>query len=343
MSEFKDLTGQRFGKLTVIKRVDDYVSEKGRREKRWECQCDCGNTTIVKEARLNENGTKSCGCLRLLKGNFIDITGQKFGRLTVIEIAGRNKGRIMWRCKCDCGNEAIIPSYYIRTGASKSCGCLIKENGEKIAPKVTKHGGTHTRIYRIYCGMKERCCNPTCDAYHHYGGRGIKICDEWLGENGFKTFREWALSHGYEENLSIDRIDNDGDYCPENCRWVDVKTQSNNKRDNIYLEYNGEVHTAIEWSEILEISYSRILDRVKNGESIEDIVNNPPKAYMERENVEIRKILKKENIMQKEVAEKVGIYKSSLSKWMKYPLTEKQEERVRNAIQEIISERSNDY
>lgn len=339
MKKIKDLSGKRFGKLTVIKRADDHVTKYGNKVKTWECLCDCGNTAIIPEDSLYKNGTKSCGCLRLFNGGFIDIAGQKFGKLSVIEIAERKKGKILWRCKCDCGNEVVALGENIRSGTTKSCGCLIKENGTKIAPKVTKHGGSYTRIYRIYCGMKKRCLNPSSDAYHHYGGRGIKICNEWLGDDGFETFREWALSHGYEENLSIDRINNDGDYCPENCRWADKETQSNNTSSNLYLEYNGEVHTASEWSRILEISYTRLTKRVGEGERIEDIVNNPSKVYMERENAEIRKILRKEKIMQKEIAEKIGIKSNTLSRWMNKTLTSEREERIKCAIQDILLER----
>lgn len=151
----------------------------------------------------------------------IDITGKKFGRLTVIERA--DKGR--WHCKCDCGNETFTSGYQLRKGIAKSCGCYQKEiSGEKHRT----HGYTKTRLYRIYYKMKERCYRPTNDNYKYYGGLGITICDEWL--HSFETFKNWALSHGYNDNLTIDRINNELGYMPSNCRWITIQEQQRNRR-----------------------------------------------------------------------------------------------------------------
>lgn len=153
--------------------------------------------------------------------NMIDLTGQKFGKWTVNNYVGRS----MWECVCDCGTVAKVESYSLRSGNSRSCGCLTKE----IASKThKKHGYTRTRLYRIYYKMKERCYRPSNDNYKYYGGLGVTICKEWL--NDFKTFAEWALNNGYSENLTIDRIDCGGNYEPSNCRWITIQEQQKNRR-----------------------------------------------------------------------------------------------------------------
>lgn len=191
----------------------------------------------------------------------INLTGQKFGKLVVIRKAEKDKwGNYQWECKCDCGKHVIVRGFSLRKGKTKSCGCL------KGKHRHTKHNKKE-RIYVIWDNMKQRCKNPNNPAYKHYGGRGIAICNEWLSD--FINFYNWSMEHGYQENLTIDRIDANGNYEPTNCRWVDMKKQQNNRTNNHYINYNNQIHTLKEWSEILRVAETTIQKRLKRGKNIE--------------------------------------------------------------------------
>lgn len=184
-----------------------------------------------------------------------DITGLEFGNLTAIKPCGFNKHRnVLWLCKCKCGKLHIASAGDIISGNTKSCGCL------KNRPK---HGQAGSRLYRIWQYMKQRCNNPKHEAYHTYGGRGIKVCKEW--EHDFAAFREWADAHGYADNLEIDRIDNSKGYSPDNCRWITHKNNCNNRRTSLFVEIEGVKHTLPEWADISGIDYRSIYNRYYRG------------------------------------------------------------------------------
>lgn len=250
-----DLTGQKFGRLTVLERAENIGNRVA-----WRCRCDCGNGTVVSGNSLKSGNTQSCGCLcRELNSKrlFQDLTGQTFGRLTVIEHAENHGKQTMWRCKCGCGVEKIVSAGALKSGNTQSCGCLARE-------KVTKHGMYHNSVYKIWRGMLDRCENENSTFYDSYGGRGIKVCARWHDINNFYADVS-ILPHFNEPGYSLDRIDNNGDYCPENVRWADKKTQNRNTRKNVFVEYNGEKLCLKDAAEISGINYRTLHNRYKRG------------------------------------------------------------------------------
>lgn len=200
------------------------------------------------------------------KGVFEDLTNRKFGRLTVVSFSHEgNRRRKYWNCVCDCGNTRAVESSHLRSGHTSSCGCV---NKNRFAELNKKTGLSNTKLYFTYRNMCNRCNRKTNNMYYIYGGRGISVCNEWSDkEHGFENFSEWALKNGYSENLSIDRIDNDKGYSPDNCRWVDVLTQANNRRNNHYIKINGEIDTVGNMARKYGVSYWNLLNYSKGGKN----------------------------------------------------------------------------
>lgn len=200
---------------------------------------------------------------------FRDLTGRKFGEWTVIRrvenhITSTGQKYTQYECECSCGTRRNVIGNSLRSGRSTSCGCNQKKVAANFAKEnFTTHGESKTKLYKIWAGMHKRCDNPNASNYNIYGGRGINVCDEW---SCFTNFRDWALSHGYDDSLSIDRIDVNKGYSPSNCRWATRLEQSNNTRSNVFIEYNGETHTIAEWARLYNIPYKRLHKRLmKNG------------------------------------------------------------------------------
>ena len=188
----------------------------------------------------------------------LDLTGQKFGYLTAIEIDPTVKnGRTNWKCLCKCGNYTTVVAFQLRSGKTTSCGCRRYET------KNQTHGMKHTRIYSIWCGMKARCYGKSDKNYSRYGAVGISVCDEW--KDDFMSFYNWSIQNGYTDELTIDRINNSLGYCPENCRWATREEQQRNKTNNIFVEHNGETKTLAEWCKIMDQPYQRTHDRMKSA------------------------------------------------------------------------------
>lgn len=262
----QDLVGKRFGTLTVVSVCKDKTNNG---IVCWNCKCDCGVETIVRAGNLLSGHTTSHkGCvLRGRSYNFIDLTGERYGRLTVLSEHGKRDEKTLWLCKCDCGNTTFVKTDYLRRGKTRSCGCLLSDARKK--PKHIAHGDSGTRLYKTYIGIHDRC-SPTAKCSKHYFDKGVRVCDEWQGKDGYIRFREWSLKNGFDESkpwteMTIDRINNDGNYEPSNCRWTTMKQQANNQSHNVRISYNGKTQTMKQWCEELNLSYGAIKVRHQKG------------------------------------------------------------------------------
>lgn len=235
---FIDLTGREYENFRVLRQGDGRFTKGGQYKSTWICKCVCGREFEVDGEKIRCGKVYSCGCLRYANRDrfYENLVGKKFGRLTVIrrlEPEEVQTEQYNWLCRCDCGNEVKASANKLKTGHTKSCGCLKKEFS--IGDITRTHGMRHTRLYEIYASMKQRCFDQNADNYKYYGAQGVRICDEWLGKDGFMNFYNWSMSAGYDPSkhwteMTIDRIDPYGDYRPSNCRWTDSKTQALNKR-----------------------------------------------------------------------------------------------------------------
>lgn len=272
--EYRKMIGQKHNRLTIL----DYerIERNGKSRGYFHCRCDCGNEVTVRTDGLLGGTSRSCGCLQketvsefaknydvskrkpstrvytrkqtVDNPEILSHIGEKHNLLTIIDCIRKETGnrlRNFYTCRCDCGNIIDVRTDAVLRGTSKSCGCLQKDAARELdRSNAPSHNLSDTRLHNIWAGMKGRCYNPKSPSYNRYGGRGIRICDEWIlfdhekNENtGFLNFYEWAIENGYSDDLSIDRIDVNGNYCPENCRWASVYEQSWNKRNNVYITY----------------------------------------------------------------------------------------------------------
>lgn len=255
---FIDLTGKKVNMLTVLERVKN--SESGKTM--WLCKCECGTERILPSYLLTKGVSFSCGCQRR-KLKSVDITGFKNEYLEVLHLSGKKttKSRSRhWVCKCAfCGEKFVANTSEIKSGAKKGCGCNHYKN---VSSSLKTHGLSKTRIYSIWTGLKNRCFNKNELAYKNYGGRGITVCKEWSGKNGFMNFYHWAMENGYDDTLTIDRKDVNGNYEPSNCRWATYKEQVRNRRNTLKYTINGKEMTLKEWCDLYEIDYHLVYERI---------------------------------------------------------------------------------
>lgn len=242
----EELVGKKFGQLLVLEY--EKPEQKGKHGT-YKCLCACGNISHPRKEPLIIGQTTSCGhCYQKQI-----YPGMRTKMLTVIKEAGKNKNRNnLWECQCDCGKVVNITANALRRGQI-SCGCMQGS---------VKHRQTNTRLYTIWTSMKRRCYNPHDKSYQKwYGAKGIRMCDEW--KNDFMSFHDWAVSNGYAEDLTIDRIDSTGNYEPSNCRWVTSQVQAINKSNNVRFTYNGETLTETEWARRLKVEPTTIKRRFR--------------------------------------------------------------------------------
>ena len=205
--------------------------------------------------------------------------GDRFGRLVIIKeveskVYKRYKNRRVL-CQCDCGNTKVVDLYQLMNGRISSCGCYRTKRASTLGKMSLKYDKriTSSKLYSIWHGMKCRCNTKTSGSYGRYGAKGVSVCKEW--DDDYTTFYNWAISNGYSDGLTIDRIDNNGIYEPSNCRWADYSKQANNRKSNVHMSFNGESHTIAEWSKILGIKYQTLFNRRKLGWNDHEIISTP--------------------------------------------------------------------
>ena len=267
-----DLTGKRYGHLTVIARSDDkyYGTKQENQSVMWVVRCDCGMGIfeICEEDLISGRVTQCQYCVEKPSKGINEI-GNVYGSLIVMSRDySTNDEHAVYICKCaKCGRTISVRGSRLREGKVTSCGCDAVPNG-------TTHGLSKTRIYETWRGMHNRCEDVNHKDYPLYSKKGITVCQEWnrSNKNGLINFYNWAVDNGYEDSLTIDRKNNDLGYEPGNCQFVNDIAQANNKSTNVRIEYNGENHTMAEWSRITGIPYSTISSRYKKGLSSEGIL-----------------------------------------------------------------------
>lgn len=253
------LTGRQFGRLTVLS-----FSHAENLQNHWLCRCECGQTAAVPTHALTGGHTRSCGCLQKeMRASYgwnsyaEDKTGKRYGRLTVTGLSSHRgkKGQLYWDCRCDCGGTTRVCAGALPAGEVQSCGCLLVDSAKR---NFTKHGMSGTPTYQVWKSMLARCRNPNGHAYPGYGGRGIAVCDSWREsfENFFKDMGERPAG------CSLDRVNNDGNYEPGNCRWATAFEQNNNKSNTIFVVFDGRRQSLVEWARELGVPRKRLYSRI---------------------------------------------------------------------------------
>lgn len=266
------MIGVRSGKLTVIETFRERRGKNQRVNIMCRCQCDCGNIIVIPASKLK--GQYSCGCAKFF--DFAKYKNKIYNGIEVLELVDEKEKIIS--CKCKCGNIFTCKLSKLTSHKNPIIGCSKCPDFVKYTRNTKylhKYKAQPNRIKRIHRSMKLRCFNPKDKDFDLYGGRGISICRDWIGENGFQNFEEWAINNGYKDDLTIDRMDTNGNYEPKNCRWVDIKTQANNRRNNVKYLFNNEELTIPEISRIVNINKNTILSRLKKGYSLERAINTP--------------------------------------------------------------------
>lgn len=264
--------GALFGRLTV----KDITFVSGRRL--LHCQCTCGKYKTVRSDHVLNGVSLSCGCLRR-----DDITGQRFGRLVALSYEGVDRyRRALWRCLCDCKTETIVPLQILKVGDRRSCGCLYRDTRKKA------QFNTKSKEYSTWKGMRQRCSNPKVSGYPYYGGRGIRVCEEWNKKEGFVAFLA-DMGCAPSPEHSIDRINPSGDYSPENCRWATRTEQAENRRKKVRYTYKDETRSLTEWARLLNKDYTVLRTRIiRGGKSFEDAISLPCAPFKSRQMKEYR-------------------------------------------------------
>lgn len=264
--------------LTVLERSAPVVKPSGQKEKAYKCRCDCGNVVVASAWSIETGDRKSCGCQKRPER----IVGEKYGRLTVAKRVEDKyfpggSHQPQFECVCDCGNIVVTTAAHLRSGHTKSCGCYASST---ISERNTTHGDSSSRLYWVWSNMKRRCDNQNSRDYKTYGGRGIRVCDEW---NDYAKFQEWALNNGYSASAkrgdcTIDRINVDGDYCPDNCRWISIADQEVNRTNNRRITIDGVTKVLSDWCRFYDIKPNTVQSRLRRGWSEIDALTIKPNS-----------------------------------------------------------------
>jgi hypothetical protein len=275
-----DITGETFGRLTVVSAASSVRNKNGVTIRMWLCRCECGNQAVVRGNNLRSGTSTSCGCRA---GD--DLSGKEFGRWLVI---GKQPNRLrrpsgssyrVWLCRCDCGGEKEIDGWALSSGKSRSCGCLAREvAAEQCVRLKTTHGKSSSPEYSAWSVMVGRCTNPSNRQYADYGGRGVNVCSDWIGPGGFQQFLEYMRERP-NATSSLERKDNDRGYEPGNVEWSTSKKQARNRRSSVLLTYNGKTQCATDWALEVGLSPEIVRRRIRDlGWSVDRALTEPPKS-----------------------------------------------------------------